>query len=410
MKRIYAHLRLHELPASVEAEERNGQPVVLYDETGQRVLSASPEAMRRGVRPTMSRWEAERACPDLHAVEPAPEKYAYFRQRALEICGDYSPATEIREMTLGNGNSAVTLDFRLSNLDLSLDLTGVERLFGSAKEIALEVRNRLRVEVGVIASVGIGPNRMIARLASESAMPGAVVEIRPEQTAHFVSRLPITALPGVDYEQAQRLADLGIRSAGELVMLPADAVERAFGEWGRRLHIAAKGEEPTGRTRNEATLEEGRTEDALAGQIDLRPSTTDRMRIRSALRAAADDVARALRQHGKVARHIELVIVFSDMRAVGARRTLGHATRSGEVVFHTAGALFERMKLGGRLVRRIRVLASRMAVGPNGGQLGLPIQEREQRRERLAERVNQLKDRFGETAVLRASSFDLTRR
>jgi hypothetical protein len=98
------------------------------------------------------------------------------------------------------------------------------------------------------------------------------------------------------------------------------------------------------------------------------------------------------------------------MRAVGARRTLGQATRSGEVIFRAAGALFERIQLARRLVRRVRIVVSRLAAGPQGGQMGLPILEQEHRRERLAERMNQVKDRFGEGAVRRASEFELERR
>jgi hypothetical protein len=132
--------------------------------------------------------------------------------------------------------------------------------------------------------------------------------------------------------------------------------------------------------------------------------------VRAALRAAADDVARMLRQQGQVVRQVEVAIVFNDMRAVGARRTLGQATRSGEVIFRAAGALFERIQLARRLVRRVRIVVSRLAAGPQGGQMGLPILEQEHRRERLAERMNQVKDRFGEGAVRRASEFGLARR
>jgi len=414
-KRVYAHVRVHGLAASVEGKERDGHPVVLYDEGGQRVVSASPEAQRHGVRPGMSRWEAERACPELVAAAPNPEKHAYFWQRLVEICGDYSPHL-CSSVSPQRGSPT-------SHCDISLDLTGTRLLFGPAKEIALEIRNRLRAEIGVVASVGIGPNRTIARLACESAKPGAVVEVAPQDAAEFVGRLPIGALPGVDVDWAQRLSDMGIRRAKELAALPVDAVERAFGEQGRKVWEIARGEEredgivagtpapaQQAMAGGHGNARPTATEQAISAQVEVRPATDDRARVRAALRAAADDVTRRLRQQGKVARQVEIVIVFSDMRAIGARRTLGQPTRSSEVIFRAAGALFERMKLGGRLVRRLRIMASRLAVGPHGGQLGLPIQEREERRERLAERVNQLKDRFGESAVVRASAFETVRR
>ncbi len=77
------------------------------------------------------------------------------------------------------------------------------------------------------------------------------------------------------------------------------------------------------------------------------------------------------------------------------------------MIFQAAGALFERMKLRGRLVRRVRIAADRLAPGPRGGQLGLPLLEQEQRRERLAERMNEVMDRYGEAAVRRGSAVAL---
>ena len=395
VRRVYAYLRIHDLAASIEARERGGRPVVIYDEGGQQVVSASPEAQRRGVRPGLSRWEAERLCPGVIAVTPDREKYEYFQGRVLEICGDYTPTSN-------------TLESRISNLDLSLDLTGSERLFGPAKVVALEIRNRLRAEVGVVASIGVGPNPVVARLACESAKLGSVIEVKPEEAAEFVGRQPIEALPGVDSEWAQQLRDMGIRQAKDFAALPVEAVERAFGERGRRVWESARGVAPG--TGLPQWQEQAPAEQTLSAQMDVRPATDDRARVRAALRAAADDVARMLHQQGQVVRQVEVVIVFNDMRAVGARRTLGQATRSGEVIFRAAGALLERIQLARRLVRRVRIVVSRLAAGPQGGQMGLPILEQEHRRERLAERMNQVKDRFGEGAVRRASEFELRRR
>jgi len=400
LRRVYACVRVHDLAASIEARERGGRPVVIYGEGGQHVVSASPDAQRSGVRPDMTRWEAERRCPEVIAVAPDPEKYAYFQQRMVEICGDYSQLSKRRRVEESKESE---------QNDLLLDLTGSEHLFGPAKAVALEIRNRLRAEVGVVASVGIGPSPVMATLACKSAKPGVVVEVKPE-AAEFVGRLPIGALPAVDDEWAQRLSDMGIRQAKDFAALPVEAVARAFGERGRRVWEMARGEEARSRRGEKARSEEGRTEEALAAQAEVRPATEERARVRAALRAAADDVSRMLRQQGQVARQVEVVIVFNDMRAVGARRTLGLATRSGEVIFRAAGALFERIQLAGRLVRRVRIIVNRLAAGPHGGQMGLPMQEQEQRRERLAERMNQVKDRFGEGTLKRASAFELTRR
>jgi len=141
-------------------------------------------------------------------------------------------------------------------------------------------------------------------------------------------------------------------------------------------------------------------------QLDLRPPTEERERIRAALRAVTEDVGRRLRQRGQAAGQVKLTLVFRDMRKVGARRTLRQPAQSAEVLFQAVRALFERMKLNGRPVRRVRVTVAHLAVGPNGGQMGLPLLDQEVRRERLAEMVDRVKDRFGEASVKRASLHD----
>jgi DNA polymerase-4 len=391
--RILAHLEVHGLAASVEAREHGGsrQPVVLVDEAGQRVVSASPAAQQCGIVPGVSLWEAQRRCPEVVVAEADSAKYAHFWQQILDVCGDYTPEVrEVRETAAGTSA-------------LQLDLTGTERLFGPAKSIAQEIRNRLRVEVGVAASVGIGPNRMVARLACESARPGEVVEVKPEEVVEFVGRLPVSALPGIDEDWAARLREMGIRHAKDLAALPGEAVRRALGEWGRRVWEIARGGDPEENAETGDAPARYWEKDVFSVQFDLRPPTEERERTRTALRAVTEEVGRRLRQRGQAARQVKLTLVFRDMRKVAARRTLKQPTGSAEVLFQAVGALLDRMKLKGRLVRRVRVTVAHLAVGPNGGQMGLPLLEQEERRERLAEMVDQVKDRFGEASVRRAS-------
>jgi len=357
----------------------------------------------------MSRWEAEQRCPEVLAVEPNPEKYRYFWQRVVEVCGDYTPRLlQDRGGGAGDKLPSASLGTGLpeKSKDISLDLTGTERLFGPAKSIAQEIRNRLRAELKLAASVGIGPNRMVARLACESAEPGEVVEVGQNEAAEFVGALPILALPGVDEDWAQRLDDMGLRRAKDLAKLPEDAVKRALGEWGRRLWEIARGSDPQ---EGDSGASPGRLweSDTFSVQFDLRPPTDERGRIRAALRAVSEEIGRRLRQRGQVAQRIKVTFVFRDMRKVGARRTLGRTTRSGEVIFRAAMALFDRMKMGGRPVKRVRISVGRLAIGPKGGQLGLPLIEQETRRQRLADLVDLVKDRYGESAVERASTLTL---
>jgi DNA polymerase-4 len=387
--RIFAHLRFHGLEAAVEEREHD-QPVILLDETGHLVASASPEALRGGVHVGLSRWEAEHVCPQLIIVTPDPDKYDYFWRRALDTCGDYSPTVRADK-----------------DRSIALDLTGTERLFGPAESIARELCNRLRAEIGVTISAGLGPNPTVARLASQLAKPDRILSVSSDEAPDFVGRLPVSLLPEVSPDRAERLADMGIRRAKDLALLPVEAVERAFGEWGRRLWETAQAKDPDERSGSASALRPARSRETLSAQTEIRPATDARDRIQAALRAAADELARKLRQSGQVAQQFTISIVFSDLRKVGARRTLGVTTRSPEVIFQATHFLFEKMKLGNRPVRRVRITATRLASGPHGGQLGLPLTDSDQRRTRLADHVDRVKDRFGETALTRASASSL---
>ena len=424
VNRVYVYVRVLGLAASVEAREhrlaradspkaRGERPTILCDESGQRVASASPAALRRGVRPGMSLWEAQRHYPGLVVAQPDVEKYHHFREQVVEICGDYSP--EVRVGSEGEGRILrFAQDDRRSARDttskawedevtLLLDLTGTERLFGKPKAVGQEIRNRLRAELGLTASIGIGPSAIVAQLACESARPGEVTEVLSEEAAEFVGKLPIFALPGTDAELLERLTELGIRSVGELVKLPREAVERALGEQGRNLWEIARGTEPGGRPDWSVRLTtRDMAEESIWTQYDLHPPTEARERIAAAVRRVAEEAARKLRERGEVARQVWLELVFRDLRTVGARRTLPQATRSSEVIFQATRDLLGRIRLNGRLVRRMRVRLARLAVGPQGGQLALPLLEGEARRERLAEMVERVRDRFGKTALSRA--------
>ena len=383
---VFAHLLLPGLGAAVEARERGRGPVALCDPAGQRVVSASPAARRRGVRPGTSRWEAQQRCPDLRVTSPDPRKYEYFWQRAVEVCGDYTPQVRAFPETR----------------EIALDLTGTERLFGPAKSVAQELRNRLRGEVGLEAAIGIGPNAMTARLAARQARPGEVIALAPREVAGFVGRLPVAALPGVEAEWARWLGELGIKLARDLAALPAEAVGRALGARGRRVWEIAQGRDPDAAP-GPVSAAGSREEESVSAQVELRPPTEERARIRAALRVAAEEAGRQLRRRGEAARQVRIEFVFRDLRRLELRRTLQYPTRSSEILCQVARALFDRVKLGSRIVRRVRIHAARLTLDEHGGQLPLPFLENEARRERLAETVERIRDRYGERALRRAN-------
>lgn len=283
--------------------------------------------------------------------------------QAREICSDYS--SRVREAEGG----------------LTLDLTGTERLLGEPKAVARELRNRLRSEARLETSVGLGPSAAVARLASRVAASGQVLEIGASEVARFVGRLPVETLPGVDGEWARWLGEMGIRLASDLAGLSEETVTRTLGARGVTAWRAARGEDPDEVEAPSATPPAAA--DSAAGAVDFFPAAKERAEVRAALREAAQEVARQLQSQGKAARQVSLEIVFRDLRRAEVRRTLMLPASSARTIFAVASLLFDRTRLSGPQVRRVRVRAARLVPDARGGQLALPMTADQTARTRL---------------------------
>jgi DNA polymerase-4 len=286
-----------------------------------------------------------------HVIVPALGSWP----QVVEICGDYSS----RLLPSPGGR------------ELSLDLTGLSHLLGPPKSLALEIRNRLRGELGIEAALGLGPTALVACLAAQQARPGEALEIAPRHASAFLGRTPVAALPGVDPDWARWLSEMGLRLTRDLASLSEEAVARAFGERGRRLWELAQGRDPVDRSPQPIFREADAP--SVSAQVDLRPPSEERRRVRSALRIAAEEVARQLRHRGDAARQVRLEIVFEDLRRLSLRRTLPRATCSRETIAQAARALYDHARLGRRAVRRVRLSAACPTLSVPGRQLSLPL-------------------------------------
>ena len=328
-----------------------------------------------------------------------------------------SPATDLAALPDAAFDDVVALGARPETVETLFGKVAPRGLFliacagrRFARPVAVPVGRTHYGGIRLVGTTSADPaDALRAVPGSGELRPGEVVEIAAEETTEFLGRAPLAALPGVSAEFALQLAALGLQRGRDLAALPPDAVARALGEQGRRLQKIVRGEAGE----EEPTMigeRAGEEEPGVAAQAELRPPTGEKERILAAFRRAAEEVARILREQGQVGSRIRIDLVFRDLRTVGARRTLRQATRSEEVIFHTAQDLFARARLGDRLVRRVRIRIGRLVVGPQGGQLALPLLPQEARRERLSEMVSRVRDRFGERAVTRGAVLALRER
>ncbi len=257
------HVDMDAFYASVEqrdAPELRGRPVVVaWRGVRSVVCAASYEARRFGVRSAMPAVRAERLCPEAVFVPPDFNRYRAVSRAVREIMARY---TELIE--------PLSLD------EAYLDVTRNHLGLPSATAVAQRIRNEIRSELQLTASAGVAPNKFLAKIASDWRKPDGLFVIRPAQVLDFLAPLPVARLPGVGKVMDERLAELGVRTVGELRALEPLALEQSFGRYGRRLSALARGideqavtpDRPTQSVSAEDTFADDLPLDALTPHIE----------------------------------------------------------------------------------------------------------------------------------------------
>src|SRR3954471_23024672 len=201
------HVDMDAFYASVEQRDHpklRGQPVIVGGIQGRGVVSAaSYEARKFGVHSAMPMTTARRLCPQGHFLPVRMSHYAQISRQIRDIFFAFTPQVE-----------PLSLD------EAFLDVRGSEGLFGPAAEIARRIKARIRAETGLVASVGVAPNKFLAKLASDHGKPDGLVVLEPGQVRAFLSPLPVGRLWGVGTKAEGRLHALGVRTVAELAALP----------------------------------------------------------------------------------------------------------------------------------------------------------------------------------------------
>jgi DNA polymerase-4 len=387
--RVILHADLDAFYASVEQRDRpelRGLPVIVGGGGPRGVVSAaSYEARRYGVRSAMPGFEARRLCPDGIFLRGDMRKYAAVSREVFAIFRRFSPLVE-----------GLSLD------EAFLDLTGTERLLGPPRAAGEALRSAVRSEVGLAVSVGIGPSRTIAKLASDAAKPDGLLEVAPDGVESFLHPLPVGRLWGVGPVAEAKLRRAGFETVGDLARAEADTLVRLLGEAGGP-HAAA-----LARGLDERPIEPGRDPVSYSEENTFAGDVVDRDRLRAVLLDHAESVARRLRRDGWLARTVVLKVKLARRRAPGPRgypiltrrATLPEPSDDGALLAQVARALLERTPAVP--VRLLGVGATNL-VAADDEQLALfapsPARGRAQRLNRALDEIN---ERFGARAVVRA--------
>ncbi|MBE3562285.1 MAG: DNA polymerase IV [Hydrogenibacillus schlegelii] len=378
--------------ASVEVAERPelaGRPVVVAGDPERRhgiVLAASPEAKRCGVQTAMVLFEAERLCPALVVVRPRMRRYLEVSLAITAILYRYSDLVE-----------PYSIDEQF------LDMTGTVHLFGTPEAAARRIQADIRRETGVRARVGIGPTKVLAKMACDVAKkrPDGLFRTRGDDLAAWLYPQPVDALFGVGTRMRAHLERMGIRTVGHLAAFPRETLRRRFGLVGERLWRFAHGIDPS------PVVPPGSDGAGLPKSIGhglTLPFDYRRGReIEIVLLELTDEVLRRLRQARALARTVSVGARGADFgRPEGFFRTttLPAATDAPEDVYGAVRMLFRR-HWDGAPVRQLFVSVSGL-VPDEERQLSLFSDRLKGRR--LAAALDRLAERYGRAAVVRAVS------
>ena len=393
------HLDIDAFFAAVE-QLRNpalrGRPVVVGSGV---VASASYEARRYGIRAGTPLHAVARLCPQAVVVAGHAPTYRAFAERVFALAAELAPQVE------------TYLD------DALLDLTGTERLHGHLIRAAAGLQRRIRAETGLGVALGMGTNRMVARMVTRLAKPGGFAWLRPGGEAAFVARRPVGELPVIGPRRERLLHEMGITTVAELRAFTPAQLRDLFGEVGLLLAARARGEE----TRAVAPRE---VPHSIRRETSYDEAQTDTTALEGMLHYLAERAAAQARRVGVVPGLVRVHLRWSDGARVARGMPLARADLSTAALYGAARRLLQMLRTRRRGIRNFGLELSELELAGRP-QLGLfdaasageaqraatapgrvPITA-EARLDRVAD---ELRERFGFRALVRGASLELLER
>ena len=379
MDRIAMYIDMDAYFASVEQASRphlRGRPIAVVG-SGKRtvIVASSYEAKRLGVKTGMTKMEALRILPSLMFVEGRNNKYVDTCVRVHTILLKYTPDVEI-----------CSID------EFFADFTHSLLLFPSLLDVAGAIKGEIRDNFGITCSVGIGPNRLVAKMAGESGKPDGLVMVKKDEVKKFMEVLPVEDMPGIGRKMKEGLHGLGIKTCGDLACFSASILRRRFGIWGDYLSLMARGIEPfsVGAPRD--------ISHSVSHSMTLEKDTGDRAMIRARMLDLAEMVAMRLRREKMEARGFSLTWRYSDFSTFTKRITVPFYTQDGKTIWNIVEGLMDSVRLKDA-IRLLGVTAFHL----KRAVLTTPLLKGFDRTQKLHEAVDRINDMFGEYSILRAT-------
>jgi len=381
--RVILHVDMDAFYASIEQRDRpelRGKPVIVGGSGGRGVVAAASYEVRRfGVRSAMPTREALRRCPEAVCVAPRMSHYSEVSRQIFAVFQEFTPQVQ-----------GLSLD------EAFLDVTASLSALGSGEEIAWEVKRRIRERTGLTASVGIAPNKLVAKIASDLRKPDGLVAVTREGITALLDPLPIRRLFGLGAKTAPKVEALGIRTLGELRQAPAAQLRPIFGRYTERVQQRAAGID-------DRPVISDQDEKQISAEETFATDIADRARLQAELARLADKTCARLRDRGLVAGCVTVKIRRGDFTTYTRQRHFEPPTQETGVVAGLAAELLDAwLRAQPRAaLRLIGVGVSELAPPLQADLFALPESARNRQLDRA---VDDIRRRFGSVALKRAST------
>ncbi|WP_417378971.1 DNA polymerase IV [Gimesia sp.] len=382
--RTILHVDMDAFYASIEERDHSelqGLPIIVGGRAEHRgvVSAANYPARKFGVHSAMPMKTARQLCPQAHFFPVRMSAYAEVSQSIQKIFRRYTPLVE-----------PLSLD------EAFLDVTGSQLLFGNGREIATAIKQEVRQSLQLIASVGVAPNKFLAKIASDADKPDGLVVVEPDKIQEFLDPLPVSRVWGIGKVATQRFNRCGIQTIAQLRGLDLKVLTELFGEQGAHLWQLAQGLD------DRAVVPEKQAK-SISHETTFSSDVNDLEILRTILMGLVDDVARRLRKNKMRGKTIQLKIRYDDFSTFTRSMTVAQPTDLTREIEESALLLLDQ-KLPDRPLS-IRLIG----VGVTGFQSGSQQQkslfdeEDQQKFSRLDQVKDQIASRFGSDSIIRGN-------
>src|SRR4030065_2895290 len=324
MDRIILHIDMDAFFISVEQRDNpslRGKPAAVCGSLSRSVVtSATYEARPFGIRAGMSTQEAKRRCPQLILVEGNHSKYTETSARLFSILKEYTPMVEVASID-----------------EAYLDITESLLLYHSPFHIAQSIKDQIREKEQLTCSIGVAPNKLLAKLGSGLKKPDGFVAIRKEEVEEVLRDLPVSKLNGIGPKLTEELNSIGIFTCGQLGKFPVSVLSKRFGVIGEGLHEMGLGWDDS------PVLPFDEEEDAksISHSVTLEEGTSDPNILKKVMLQLSEKASRRMRRGAFYGRRISITVRYSDFFTFSKQKTLSQWINSGNEIFKKAFEIFE---------------------------------------------------------------------